>query len=121
VIRLDAEGARVVVGPREALATRTVVLRDVNWLGDETPEAIGEHGLDIAVRVRSTRQPRPARLRRTADGYAVDLAEREDGVSPGQAAVFYDGCDGEARVLGGGFIRSATQGASGRSAAPALA
>ena len=34
------------------------------------------------------------------------VVNREDGVSPGQACVFYDAIDGQARVLGGGFIRS---------------
>jgi tRNA-specific 2-thiouridylase len=37
----------------------------------------------------------------------VELAGGEEGVAPGQACVFYDSADGEARVLGGGFIRSA--------------
>jgi tRNA-specific 2-thiouridylase len=37
----------------------------------------------------------------------VDLVAGEDGVSPGQACVFYDAADGQARVLGGGFIASA--------------
>ena len=34
VVRLDAEARRVVVGPREALASRTVTVAEVNWLGD---------------------------------------------------------------------------------------
>jgi tRNA-specific 2-thiouridylase len=46
-------------------------------------------------------------LRATADGYAVDLVAGEEGVSPGQACVFYDAPDGQARVLGGGFIKRA--------------
>jgi tRNA-uridine 2-sulfurtransferase len=37
----------------------------------------------------------------------VDLLDGEDGVSPGQACVFYDAVEGQARVLGGGFIQSA--------------
>ena len=32
----------------------------------------------------------------------VDLVAGEDGVSPGQACVFYDAPEGQARVLGGG-------------------
>jgi tRNA-specific 2-thiouridylase len=46
-------------------------------------------------------------LRAGLDGIEVDLVDGEDGVSPGQACVFYDAPDGQARVLGGGFIQSA--------------
>ena len=121
VIRLDAEAARVVVGPREALATKTVWLRDVNWIGEGEAEAFPTEGLEIAVRVRSTRAPRPALLHMSADGPALTLAQAEDGVSPGQAAVFYDGTEGQARVLGGGFIRRVDTGLSQGAASPLLA
>ena len=57
--------------------------------------------------MRSTRPPQPAWLSRTASGIEVDLVAGEDGVSPGQACVFYDAAEGQARVLGGGFIQSA--------------
>jgi tRNA-specific 2-thiouridylase len=103
VTALDAAGARVIVGPREALATRRIRLRDVNWLGDGRLEDLGERGLDIAVRVRSTREPAPATL--TPDG-DVELLEAETGVSPGQACVFYASTAPRARVLGGGFIQA---------------
>ena len=65
-------------------------------------------GLEIFVRVRSTRAPQPAWLRATDGGYEVELVAGEEGVSPGQACVFYDAPSGQARVLGGGFIQSAT-------------
>jgi len=103
VTALDAAGARVIVGPREALATRRIRLRDVNWLGDGRLEDLGARGLDIAVRVRSTREPTPARLTSRGD---VELLEAETGVSPGQACVFYASTAPQARVLGGGFIRA---------------
>ncbi|WP_447411897.1 aminomethyltransferase beta-barrel domain-containing protein, partial [Clostridium perfringens] len=64
-------------------------------------------GREIFVRVRSTRPPQPAWLRASASGYEVELASGEEGVSPGQACVFYDAPSGQARVLGGGFIVSA--------------
>ena len=57
--------------------------------------------------MRSTRPPQPAWLSRGAAGIEVDLVAGEDGVSPGQACVFYDAPAGQARVLGGGFIASA--------------
>ena len=59
------------------------------------------------VKVRSTRPPQAAWVSRSANGFEVELVEGEDGVSPGQACVFYDGPQGQARVLGGGFIRAA--------------
>jgi tRNA-specific 2-thiouridylase len=108
VVRLDAAARRVVVGPREALRTSRIRLRDVNWIGDGTIElALCAGWQEVFVKVRSTRPPRPAWLSRGADGIEVDLIDGEDGVSPGQACVFYDAAEGQARVLGGGFIRSA--------------
>ena len=108
VVRLDAESRRVVVGPREALRTRWMRLRDVNWLGDGTLESALESGkLEVFVKVRSTRPPRLAWLQQNANGIEVELVDGEDGVSPGQACVFYDASEGQARVLGGGFIQSA--------------
>ena len=56
--------------------------------------------------MRSTRAPQPAWLSVGPDGTQVELIDGEDGVSPGQACVFYDAAEGQARVLGGGFIRS---------------
>ncbi len=105
VLRLDAENARVIVGPREALAISTIRLREMNWIGDVALDALPPEGLDVAVRVRSTRVPRPGQLRLTADGPVVDLATSEEGVSPGQACVIYDSAAPDARVLGGGTIR----------------
>ena len=107
VIRLDAEARRVVVGPREALRMHRIALRDVNWIGGGAIDAAIGDGLEIFVRVRSTRPPQPAWLRKTALGYEVELVGGEEGVSPGQACVFYDAQSGQARVLGGGFIKSA--------------
>jgi tRNA-uridine 2-sulfurtransferase len=107
VVSLDAASRRVVVGPREALRTDRIVLRDVNWIGDGTLDSAVGNGLEIFVRVRSTRAPQPAWLRGADGHYEVELVAGEDGVSPGQACVFYDAPSGQARVLGGGFIQSA--------------
>ena len=110
VVGLDAAQARVIVGPREALATRLVHLRDVNWIGPGVGPQDGGEGLDLFVRVRSTRPPVPAVLRRVRGEFQVELLNGEEGVSPGQACVFYDNGEAQARVLGGGFI-SATESA----------
>jgi tRNA-specific 2-thiouridylase len=110
VVRLDAASRRVVVGPREALHTSRIRLREVNWLGEGMiDDALVRHR-EIYVKVRSTRSPQPAWLRRGAGGgLEVELVGGEDGVSPGQACVFYDAAEGQARVLGGGFIAAAVQ------------
>ena len=108
VVRLDAGSRRVVVGPREALRTSRIHLRDVNWLGDGTIEQAVQRRPEIYVRVRSTRPPQSAWLRRGADGgIDVELVGNEDGISPGQACAFYDAHEGQARVLGGGIIAGA--------------
>jgi tRNA-specific 2-thiouridylase len=100
VLKLDAASARVVVGPREMLATRAVMLRDVNWLGGD------ETAIECAVKVRSMRPPCLARLVRGPDRTAeVELLSPEEAVAPGQACVFYER-DGT-RVLGGGWIARA--------------
>lgn len=109
VVRLDAATRRVVVGPREALRTARMQLRDVNWLGEGgIAQVPADERLELFVKVRSTRAPRPAWLRPCSGGVEIDLVDGEDGVSPGQACVFYDAAEGQARVLGGGFIKSAT-------------
>lgn len=120
VVRLDAASRRVVVGPREALRTSRIRLRDVNWLGDiAISEAIERHA-EIYVKVRSTRPPQAAWLHRSAD-FEVELIGGEDGVSPGQACVFYDAADGQARVLGGGIIAGTQSAQATSNAAAALA
>jgi tRNA-uridine 2-sulfurtransferase len=102
VVALDAASARVIVGPRSALARTRLTLREVNWIGDgELADDAPPSGLPIAARVRSTRPPAPAILLPTGE---VEFVEPESGVSPGQACVFYESVDPRARVLGGGFI-----------------
>jgi tRNA-specific 2-thiouridylase len=101
VVALDPRRARVVVGPRAALAASRLKLRDINWIGDGDLVALAGAGLPIAARVRSTRPPKPALL---LPGGEVEFLEPESGVSPGQACVFYDSLESDARVLGGGFI-----------------
>jgi len=111
VVGLDAEAARVLVGPRDALLTRSIRLRDVNWLGDEPAGSLPPEGLEVAVRVRSTRTPKPALLFGGPQGLRVALPEGEEGVAPGQACVIYTDAGPRARVLGGGTIcRSAVDG-----------
>jgi tRNA-uridine 2-sulfurtransferase len=118
VVRLEASTRRVVVGPRDALKMHRIVLRDVNWIGDGDIDAAIGGGLEMFVRVRSTRAPQPAWLRGGNGHYEVELVAGEEGVSPGQACVFYDAPSGQARVLGGGFIQSAAAKATTNAARP---
>ncbi len=106
VVKLDAAQARVVVGPRQALATRAAHLRSLNWIGPGAIEDLHGEGREIFVQVRSTRPPVPGRLHVGEDGAFVEFAHDEDAVSPGQACVFYASDQPQARVLGGGFISS---------------
>jgi len=89
VVRLEPDTGRVVVGPRRALAVQAARVEELNWLG-------GDFAGPLTAKVRSMARPVPARL----EGDRVVFDAPEYGVSPGQAAVLYDGD----RVLGGGWI-----------------
>ena len=98
VLKLDPANARVVVGPRSALGSSTIALKDVNWLAPPR---------------RPVRSARQGALHAPAGGGAGDAAGRRRGaggtgragrgIAPGQACVFYQG----SRVLGGGWIAAA--------------
>ena len=106
VLRLDATKNEVVVGPRAFLQTHTLVLRNVNWLGDGRLE----DGAEVYARIRSSQAPQPATVSVDASGtVTVTLRYGELGAAAGQACVLYaDGSD-EARVLGGGWIAKAVK------------
>jgi tRNA-uridine 2-sulfurtransferase len=88
VVRVEAELARIVVGPRRALAVDGMRVADWNWLGEDQRQ--------VSVKVRSLAPAVPA----TRDGDWIRFDRPEYGVAPGQAAVLYDGT----RLLGGGWI-----------------
>jgi tRNA-specific 2-thiouridylase len=88
VIRIEPDEARIVVGPRSALAVEAMRVADWNWLAEEQRE--------VSVKVRSL-APAVSAVR---EGEWVRFAQAEYGVAPGQAAVVYDGT----RLLGGGWI-----------------
>jgi len=95
VVKLDAATRRVVVGPREALATRAAQIVDMNWIG-------GAYEGPMEVKVRSLARPASARIEGSGADRRLVFAQSEYGVAPGQAAVLYAG----SRVLGGGWIAS---------------
>jgi tRNA-uridine 2-sulfurtransferase len=115
VVRLDAGARLVVVGPRQALYTRRLVLRDVNWLGDGPFPAAGH---DVAVRIRSTAPLQPATVYHDGGRVCVQLGEGEYGVAAGQACVLYADTGPRARMLGGGWIERAAAGDEAEHEAP---
>lgn len=105
VVRLDASKNEVVVGPRSALQTAGLMLRNVNWLGEKPLSEVAEGGLSLYVRMRSSQTLRPAILTVEENGAVrVELADGEEGIATGQACVFYADAGTEGRVLGGGWI-----------------
>jgi tRNA-specific 2-thiouridylase len=104
VVKIDADRRQVIVGPREALLTAALSLKEQTWIGDEaTLDDAAQAGRPVLARVRSGRDPVPARLSLQNGEPVVLFDEAEEGVAPGQACVLYDPAD-PGRVLGGGFI-----------------
>jgi len=96
VVRIEAETRRVVIGERSDLARASFDVRQTNWLVDLPAEPI-----TATVKIRYQSRPVPARIvPRAGERATVELVEPQQGVAPGQAAVWYDGD----RVLGGGWI-----------------
>lgn len=105
VVRLDASKNEVIVGPRSALTTTGLMLRNVNWLGEKPLEDVAATGLALYVRMRSSQKLRPALLKIEQNGMVrVELHDGEEGIATGQACVFYADEGTEGRVLGGGWI-----------------
>ncbi|MGZ9097565.1 MAG: tRNA 2-thiouridine(34) synthase MnmA [Micavibrio sp.] len=100
VIKLDPQNARVIVGPKEALACDIIHLKNCSWL---------DQGADIVtLKFRSMMQPVECRVSRHADGSAtLALNTPQYGIAPGQAAVCYN----QDRMIGGGWI-AATENAA---------
>ena len=98
VLRLEPNTNRVIVGPKEALLKETIILNEINWLGDEP---LGDETIEISVKIRSMTPPLPATLRSKKGGRGeVILHSPYAGIAPGQACVFYQ----DERMLGGGWI-----------------
>jgi tRNA-uridine 2-sulfurtransferase len=112
VVRLDAARRLVVVGPHECLRTEVLFLRNVNWLGEAPLTEVGQAGIEVYARIRSTQAPAPAVIycdQPNSGLIRVVLPNGEHGVAAGQACVFYADGTPEARVLGGGWIARTQQ------------
>ncbi|MFT6262866.1 MAG: tRNA-specific 2-thiouridylase, partial [Dasania sp.] len=105
VVKIDAKSNKVYVGSEHNLERKHITIENLNWIGD-TP--IDKDGISIQVKVRSTREPKSAKLQATniANQWHITLTDPEKSVAPGQAAVFY-APDNQTRLLGGGWITNA--------------
>jgi tRNA-specific 2-thiouridylase len=103
VLSIDARSGDVRVGPRAALALSGFRVREVRWTAQP-------HRGAARVRLRHRHEPVPCSLDPAADGAWVRFPSPTAGVTPGQAAVWYDGD----RVIGGGWIAEPNEGAEAR-------
>jgi tRNA-specific 2-thiouridylase len=97
VIRLEPEKNRVIVGPERELFHRKFVVRDLNWI---RPVREGD-AVEAHVKIRHNHPGAPAQVESHGASQAVvTFFQPQRAITPGQAAVFYDGDE----VLGGGWI-----------------
>ena len=101
VLSIHANKNEIIVGPKEKLGKQNIFLKDVNILGNKN-----EFNQNIFVKVRSTGKLLEADINFNHDATAeVKLTSPEDGISPGQACVFYNKDKIGFKVLGGGWIK----------------
>tara|TARA_B100001173_G_scaffold243553_1_gene213596 strand:+ start:3169 stop:4287 length:1119 start_codon:yes stop_codon:yes gene_type:complete len=101
VLKINSEKNEIIVGPKENLGKKSILLKDLNLLTDKK-----EFDKNIHVKVRSTGKLLEAKVNFTNLNNAnVDLICSEDGISPGQACVFYNKDTLGYKVLGGGWIK----------------
>ena len=101
VLKINSENNEIIVGPKEKLGKKTITLKDLNLLTDKK-----ELEKNIFVKVRSTGSLLEAKIDLMDNNTAhVSLINPEDGISPGQACVFYNKDQYGHKVLGGGWIK----------------
>jgi tRNA-specific 2-thiouridylase len=97
VLRLDQEKNRLIVGFKSELAATQCLVKQINWIGMESPDK----PISVQTRIRYRHREAESILtpldRNTAK---ICFSEAQYAITPGQTAVFYDG----ERVLGGGWI-----------------
>ena len=100
VLKINSKKNEIVVGPKENLGKKNIILKNINLLSDKS-----EFNKNIYVKVRSTGKLLDAKVNFSDQNNAkVDLVEAEDGISPGQACVFYNKDTLGYKVMGGGWI-----------------
>ena len=99
VVKIEANNNSIIVGPKESLIIKKIRLRDINLLGLENDfENI------VNIKVRSTGSLLKAKITLSGNQGRVEILDKETGISPGQACVFYSKDDHGDKVLGGGWI-----------------
>ena len=99
VININADNNTIIVGGKECLEVKELKLRDLNILGSQK-----EFDKIIYIKVRSTGKLLKAKINIIGDTAEVEILDKETGISPGQACVFYSQDDIGDKVLGGGWI-----------------
>ena len=99
VINIDADNNSIIVGEKDYLEIKKIKLRELNILGSEK-----EFDDLINIKVRSTGRLLKAKINIKDNLADVEILDKETGISPGQACVFYSKDDVGDKVLGGGWI-----------------
>ena len=101
VLKINSENNEIIVGPKDNLGKKDISLKDLNLLTDKK-----DLDQNIFVKVRSTGNLLEAKVNLKENNTAcVNLVNYEDGISPGQACVFYSKDQFGHKVLGGGWIK----------------
>ena len=101
VLKINSDQNEIIVGAKENLGKKEITLKDLNLLTDKK-----DLDQNIFVKVRSTGDLLEAKVNLNNDNTAhVSLTNPEDGISPGQACVFYSKDQFGHKVLGGGWIK----------------
>tara|TARA_B100000427_G_C15318555_1_gene511413 strand:+ start:1 stop:681 length:681 start_codon:yes stop_codon:yes gene_type:complete len=99
VVNIDTKKNTITVGPKDLLIIKQILLRDLNILGT------AKDFMDlIYIKVRSTGKLLKAKVKIKGNNALVEILEKETGISPGQACVFYSKDINGFKVLGGGWI-----------------
>ena len=101
VIKINADNNTIIVGSKECLEVKKIKLRELNILGSK--EEFNNH---VNIKVRSTGRLLKAKINLLENFADVEILEKETGISPGQACVFYSKDDVGDKVLGGGWIHN---------------
>ena len=99
VVNIDADNNTIIVGEKECLEVKQIKLRDLNILGSKE-----EFNKTINIKVRSTGRLLKAKINLLETSADVEILDKETGISPGQACVFYSKDDLGDKLLGGGWI-----------------
>ena len=99
VVKINANDNSIIVGSKDLLEVKKISLRDLNLLGGEK-----NFNDPITIKVRSTGRLLKAKLFISGKNAEVEILDKETGISPGQACVFYRKDDYGDKVLGGGWI-----------------